>query len=90
MAASTTGDAANSLLCQQLQQEMQTQFGFAAATAWLQQIVTLLVQEHAGFAQLPRSMQLQLLLEQLVMADFRQAGAGGVLPQNVKVRLLSC
>lgn len=83
--AASTADAAISLLCQQLQQDIQAQFGFAATPAWLQQIVALLVQDHAGFAQQPRSMQLQLLLEQLLLADFRQAGAGGVLPQNVKV-----
>lgn len=74
------------MLCQQLQQEIQTRFGFAAKETWLEQVVSLLKQEHAGFVQQPRSMQLQLLLEQLLMADFtQQAGAGGVLPPDVKV-----
>jgi hypothetical protein len=83
--AAAAGDGPTDQLCQQLQQDMQAQFGFAANTAWLQQCVTQLLQEHAGFSQQPRSMQLQLLLEQLLMADFRMAGAGGVLPQNIKV-----
>lgn len=73
------------VLAQQLQQEVLTRFGFAAHGVWLQRVVTLLQQEHAGYSQQPRSMQLQLLLEQLLLADFRQAGAGGVLPQNIKV-----
>lgn len=87
--AAPAGDAA-AALCQQLRQDMHTQFGFAAQPAWLQQMVAALGQEQAGFAQQPRSMQLQLLLEQLLLADFRQAGAGGVLPPNVKVRGCCC
>lgn len=73
------------VLVQQLQQEVLTRFGFAAQGAWLQRVVTLLQQEHAGYSQQARSMQLQLLLEQLLLADFRQAGAGGALPHNIKV-----
>jgi hypothetical protein len=76
---------ATDVLAQQLQQEVLTRFGFAAQGAWLQRVVTQLQQEHAGYSQQPRSMQLQLLLEQLLLADFRQAGAGGVLPPDVKV-----
>jgi hypothetical protein len=85
MAAAAGDGATNNLLCQQLQQDILTRFGFAAKAAWLQQVVAQLQQEHAGYFQQPRNMQLQLLLEQLLMADFRQAGAGGVLPANVKV-----
>lgn len=83
MAADAGGAAANA--CQQLQQDILARFGFAVKAAWLQQIVTQLQLEHVGFAQQPRNMQLQLLLEQLLLADFRQAGAGGMLPPNVKV-----
>jgi 3-keto-L-gulonate-6-phosphate decarboxylase len=87
--AAAAGDGPTNHLCQQLQQDMQAQFGFAANIAWLQQMVTQLQQEHAGFTQQSRSMQLQLLLEQLLMADFRVAGAGGVLPQDLKVMCCS-
>lgn len=85
MAAAAGDGATNNLLSQQLQRDIQTRFGFAAKAAWLQQVVAQLQQEHAGFSQQPRNLQLQLLLEQLLMADFRQAGAGGVVPPNVKV-----
>lgn len=82
--AATTADA----LSQQLQQDIATRLGFAVQPVWLQQIVSQLNQQHAGYNQQPRSVQLQLLLEQLLMADFRQAGAGGLLPADVKVLLL--
>jgi hypothetical protein len=86
MAAAAGDGATNQTWCQQLQQDILTRFGFAAKAAWLQQVVAQLQQEHANYSQQPRNMQLQLLLEQLLMADFRQAGAGGVVPPNVKVK----
>lgn len=85
MAADAGGhQGTNPLLCQQLQNDIQGRFGFAVQAVWLQQILSQLQQEDASYAQQPRTVQLQLILEQLLMADFRQAGAGGLLPPNLK------
>lgn len=72
-------------LAQQLQQDMRTRLGFAAKPSWVQQVVSLLQEEQPAFVQQPRAAQLQLLLEQLLMADLRKASAGGTLPPLAKV-----
>lgn len=73
-------------LCSRLQQEARTKLGFAVKPEWLHQMMAQLQEATAGFAQMALPQQLQLLLEQLLIADFRQAGAGGVLPQDLRVR----
>jgi hypothetical protein len=61
------------------------QLGFAVQPTWLAALLPQLCAAHAGFSGLPRSQQLQLLLAQLLLADLRQAGAGGLLPADLKV-----
>jgi hypothetical protein len=54
---------------------------------WVQQLLPQLQAAHAGFAAMPLQQRMQLLLEQLLVCDFRQAGAGGLLPDNLQVRV---
>jgi hypothetical protein len=71
-----------------LQQDILDSFGFAIKPQWLEQLLQHLQAAHNGaFVQLPRDQQRQQLLEQLMMADFRTAGAGGHLPAAVHVRV---
>lgn len=80
MASQTTQDLARDIL---------DSFGFAIKQEWLGQMLEQLQAVHVGgFLQLPRDQQRQHLLEQLLMADFRAAGAGGLLPPAVKVLCL--
>lgn len=67
--------------------EISCNFGFAVKLEWLGEVLQLLQTAHAGgFLHMPREQQLQLVLEQLLNADLRVAGAGGHLPAAVKVR----
>jgi hypothetical protein len=76
-----------SLAAAALQQDILDSFGFAIKQQWLEQLLQQLQAAHDGsFGQLPRGQQRQELLEQLLMADFRAAGAGGHLPAAVQVR----
>lgn len=84
------GHAGASTICQQLQQDLAYKFGFAANPTWIEQVIRQLQVEHAGFDQRPQSLQLQLVLEQLLLTDFRQAGTGGALPVVPKVSDPSC
>lgn len=69
-----------------LQQHILSSLGFAVKVAWLDAMLPQLESAHGvGFQQMPRDQQLQLILEQLLVADFRMAGAGGHLPANINV-----
>jgi hypothetical protein len=69
-----------------VRQDILDSFGFAVKQQWLEQLLQQLQAAHDGaFGQLPRDQQRQKVLEQLIMADFRSAGAGGHLPAAVKV-----
>lgn len=59
---------------------LRSEFGFAADAAWLAACTAHLVASAQGFAALPAQARLQLVLEQLLDADLRAAGAGGLLP----------
>lgn len=73
-----------------VQQDILDSFGFAIKQQWLEQLLQQLQTAHDGaFGQLPRDQQRQKLLEQLLMADFRAAGAGGHLPAAIQVRVPS-
>lgn len=64
-----------------------TSLGFAAKRAWLDAIVQQLQAVHAGsfVGAMPNMRDQQLLLDQLLVADFRAAGAGGHLPSSMQV-----
>lgn len=59
---------------------LQADFGFAPAGAWLASCLAHLGSAVPGFASKPAPARLQLVLEQLLSADLRAAGAGGLLP----------
>lgn len=72
-----------------LQQQILASLGFAVKLEWLDDMLPQLEAAHAGaFQQMSRDQQIQLILEQLLMADLRMAGAGGHLPAGVKVGVL--
>jgi hypothetical protein len=69
-----------------VRQDILDSFGFAVKQQWLEHLLQQLQAAHDGaFGQLPRDQQRQKVLEQLMMADFRSAGAGGHLPAAVQV-----
>lgn len=56
------------------------ELGFAPAQPWLAACLAHLSGAVPGFASQPSPARLQLVLEQLLAADLRAAGAGGLLP----------
>lgn len=56
------------------------ELGFAPSPPWLAACLAHLGGSVPGFASQPPAARLQLVLEQLLAADLRAAGAGGLLP----------
>jgi hypothetical protein len=61
---------------------LRAQHGFAPAMPWVAACVSHLQQAVPNFASLPADGRLRLVLEQLLAADLRDAGAGGLLPAD--------
>ena len=66
-----------------MESALRSEFGFAPARAWLASCIAHLQGAVPGLASLAPGARLQLVLEQLLVADLRDAGAGGLLPQPV-------
>ena len=64
-----------------IQHALLNQLGFAAKPDWIEQCCQFLQTQDPGFIQMSPQTQLQRVLEQLLVSDFRQCGAGGPVGQ---------
>lgn len=62
---------------------LRSELGFSAADPWLAACLQHLQAGVPSFSSKPPGERLRLVLEQLLHADLRAAGAGGVLPGGV-------
>jgi hypothetical protein len=68
---------------QEVAEALESEFGFAPERAWLGACLAHLGSAVPGFVSKPHQARLQLVLEQLLAADLRVAGSGGLLPPDV-------
>jgi hypothetical protein len=67
-------------MADEVEQLLREEFNFAPARSWLSACLAHLEGSARGFSTMPAQARLPLVLEQLLAADFRSAGAGGLLP----------